>query len=170
MSDQNPADQEDLHRYDDIIGLPHHVSSRHPPMSPRQRAMQFASFKALSGYEAKIEEEGRRTEQKTVLDEEQSTQLDRKLRCLERALAEGDRHPEVTVTYFRPDERKAGGAYFTVCRRVKKLDAVQRKLILYEEEAGGQGAAGLPATAVPLDDIRDLDGDLFRGMEAGEQP
>jgi len=38
--------------YADIIRLPHHVSKRHPPMSLRDRAGQFAPFSALTGLHA----------------------------------------------------------------------------------------------------------------------
>lgn len=42
--------------YDDIINLPHHVSTKHPQMSMMNRAAQFAPFAALTGYSAAIEE------------------------------------------------------------------------------------------------------------------
>ena len=42
--------------YDDIINLPHHVSSKHPKMSMYNRAAQFSPFAALTGYENAIEE------------------------------------------------------------------------------------------------------------------
>jgi hypothetical protein len=35
--------------YQDIINHPHHVSTKHPPMSMHDRAAQFAPFDALSG-------------------------------------------------------------------------------------------------------------------------
>ena len=40
--------------YEDIIDMPHHVSSRHQPMSMYARASQFAPFAALTGYEEAI--------------------------------------------------------------------------------------------------------------------
>lgn len=43
-------------QYDDIIGLPHHVSKVHPPMPLEKRAAQFAPFAALTGYEDAIED------------------------------------------------------------------------------------------------------------------
>lgn len=46
-------------KYDDIIGLPHPVSSTHPHMSLHDRAAQFAPFAALTGYDEAIDETGR---------------------------------------------------------------------------------------------------------------
>lgn len=45
-----------IENYDDIINLPHHVSTKHAPMSMMNRAAQFAPFAALTGYSAAIEE------------------------------------------------------------------------------------------------------------------
>ena len=45
--------------YADIIDLPRHRSETHPPMSLYDRSAQFASYKALSGYEDMIAEEAR---------------------------------------------------------------------------------------------------------------
>lgn len=42
--------------YEDIIHLPHHVSKKHPRMSPEARAAQFAPFSALTSYEDSIRE------------------------------------------------------------------------------------------------------------------
>lgn len=44
------------HKYDDIIHLPHHVSTTHPQMSLLDRAAQFSAFAALSGHSAAIHE------------------------------------------------------------------------------------------------------------------
>ena len=41
--------------YEDIIGLPHHVSIVHPQMSIYDRAAQFSPFAALTGHEAAIQ-------------------------------------------------------------------------------------------------------------------
>jgi len=43
-------------KYDDIIFLPHPVSSKHPQMSIHDRAAQFAPFAALNGFEESIDE------------------------------------------------------------------------------------------------------------------
>lgn len=50
-------------------------------------------------------------------------------------------HPVITVTYFLPDGRKEGGEYATLTGRLKRLDPVERVLLL---EAGER---------VPLGDI-----------------
>lgn len=47
---------QDTHRYDDIIELPHHVSATHPHMSMEQRAAQFAPFAALAGHTEAIQD------------------------------------------------------------------------------------------------------------------
>ena len=41
--------------YEDIIHLPHHTSSKHPRMSRRDRAAQFAPFAALTGRPSSLE-------------------------------------------------------------------------------------------------------------------
>ena len=54
----------DMHKYDDIITLPHHQSATRPHMSLHDRAAQFAPFAALSGHEEDIEETVRLNERK----------------------------------------------------------------------------------------------------------
>jgi hypothetical protein len=49
----------DSHKYDDIIYLPHHVSTVHPPMPLLDRAAQFSPFAALTGHEEAIRETAR---------------------------------------------------------------------------------------------------------------
>ena len=47
------------HKYDDILSLPHPNSTNHPRMARRDRAAQFSSFAALTGYEAVVAETAR---------------------------------------------------------------------------------------------------------------
>lgn len=49
-------------KYDDIIGLPRHVSPRHPQMPLIDRAAQFSPFAALTGHDAAIRETARLAE------------------------------------------------------------------------------------------------------------
>ena len=39
-------------KYDDIISLPHHESTKHPKMPALDRAVQFLPFAALTGHDA----------------------------------------------------------------------------------------------------------------------
>ena len=48
--------------YDDIIGLEHPTSKRHPRMAQLDRAAQFAPFAALKGYEEVIDENRQKSE------------------------------------------------------------------------------------------------------------
>lgn len=41
--------------YEDIINLPHHEPKKHPRMPLSERAVQFAPFAALNGFEESIE-------------------------------------------------------------------------------------------------------------------
>lgn len=138
------------HQYDDIIDLPHHVSSIRPRMSMIDRAAQFSPFAALTGYDAAIKETGRLTGQRIELTEECRAVLDRKQQVLLENLAE---HPEVSVTYFVPNERKSGGTYVTVAGRVKKVDEYQRLLLLTD------------GTRIPLTEVLELESNLFRELE-----
>lgn len=116
----------DEHRYDDIIELPHHVSRKHPQMPLMDRAAQFAPFAALTGHEAAIKETARLTEEEIELDENSKELLDLRLQELREHLSE---QPMVTVTYFCPDEKKAGGSYETVTGKVKKVDGYAGELV-----------------------------------------
>ncbi len=113
--------------YEDIIHLSRPVSKKHPPMPMAKRAAQFLPFAALTGFEAEIAEAARLTESAPELGEDALTALDEQLSRLRACLLE---QPEITVTCFLPDERKAGGRYETLTGRVRRLDEANRTLIL----------------------------------------
>ena len=48
--------------YEDIIGLEHPTSQRHPRMARQERAAQFAPFAALKGYEEVIDQNRQKNE------------------------------------------------------------------------------------------------------------
>ena len=108
-------------KYDDIIHLPHPDSPRHPRMSLHDRAAQFSPFAALTGHGAAIAETGRLTDRRVELDEYEMARVDAELQRLQELLPG---RPAASVTYFVPDERKAGGSYQTVTGEVKRIDAV----------------------------------------------
>ena len=118
-------------KYDAIIGLPHHVSSTRPHMPMLDRAAQFQPFRALTGYEDAVQETARYTDEKVELTENEKALLDMELQRLSDDIAN---RPQVTLTYFRSDKRKAGGAYVTTTGRLKKIDDLEGTLILASGE------------------------------------
>ena len=133
--------------YDDILHLPHPTSKNHPRMSIQERAAQFSPFAALTGHAAAIAETARLTDQKMELDEDTKAELDRRQAVLMEHIAE---QPEITVTWFQPDERKDGGAYLTATGRLKKLDEIQRVLVLTD------------GTKISLDDVAEIESSWFQ--------
>jgi len=129
-------------RYDDMLNLPHHVSTVHPHKSTADRAAQFSPFAALTGYEAAIEETARITDKKFELDESRKSELDDTLQILREHLSE---HRQVKIVYFRPDKNKAGGSYSTVTGIVRKIDTAAHT-VNFENEI-----------SVPVEDIFDID-------------
>ena len=115
--------------YDDIIDLPRPVSKKHPPMPMMKRAAQFLPFAALTGFEAEIAEAARLTETAPELSEDALAALDEQLSLLRQRLAE---EPQVTLTRFLPDERKAGGRFETLTGTVRRLDEANRALFLID--------------------------------------
>ena len=113
--------------YDDIIHLSRPVSKKHPPMPLTKRAAQFLPFAALSGFEGEIAEAARLTEAARSLGEDALAALDEQLALLRQRLSD---QPEITLTRFVPDEKKAGGHYETLTGQVRRLDEAGRALIL----------------------------------------
>ena len=107
--------------YADIIDLPHHVSRRHPQMPMEKRAAQFSPFAAVASHDEAIHETARLTDEQLELSEDETSVIDEKLQWLREHIKE---QPEITITYFRPDEKKNGGAYVTVTDSAKKIDRV----------------------------------------------
>lgn len=138
-------DDRDSHKYEDIIRLPHPDLKNHPRMSMHDRAAQFSPFAALTGHGDHIRETARLTDGKTEMEEDELALLDERLRYLRERLAE---KPQVTVAYFRPDDRKDGGAYLTVTGTVRKIDEYEHR-ILFDD-----------GTAVDIGEIYDIDVDV----------
>ena len=136
-------------KYDDILHRTHPTSTKHPRMPISERAAIFSPFAALTGHAGAIAETARLTERKMELDEDARAELDRRQAVL---LEHIEEQPEVTVTWFCPDEKKSGGAYVVTTGRLKKVDNAAGTLKL---------ADGL---TVSLDEIVDLQCDLFRGL------
>ena len=115
------------HRYDDIINLPHPTSSKHPRMSACDRAAQFSPFAALTGHDAAIMETARLTEEQMELDEDTKEEINEKLKWIQEHLKE---EPEVTITYFQPDDKKEGGKYVSHTGIVKRISDYEHSVIM----------------------------------------
>ena len=135
--------------YADIINLPHHELITRQRMPLINRAASFSPFAALTGYDAAIKETGRLTDEKIELDEDTKAALDMKQAYLIEMI---DEQPEITIIYFLPDARKAGGAYVTVTGNLKRFDEYERLLILTNGKK------------ILMDDIINIESDLFKGM------
>lgn len=136
----------DTSRYQDIMGLSRPVSVNHPPMDRISRAAQFSPFSALTGHGEAIRETARLTSPKKELDGYSIGILNEKLQILRRHLAD---YPEVTITYFEPDDKKEGGNYQTLTAAVKKIDGYRQALVLQD------------GMVIPMQHIIELDCRIF---------
>lgn len=134
-------------QYDDIIDMPHHVSEKHVQMSMMNRAAQFAPFAALTGYESAIKETARVTDEFIELDDNSKDILDVKLQILQENIAN---HPQVTIIYFQPDNKKEGGSYITCNNIIKKIDVYNKAIIMLDE------------TVIQIAMIIEIKGDIFK--------
>ncbi len=135
------------HKYDDIINLPRHVSLTHPHMPLIDRAAQFSPFAALTGYNEAVKETARITDTRMELDESEKSILNERLQLIAEQL---NNQSEVSITYFKADAKKDGGAYLTAIGSVKKIDTYEKNVKMTD------------GTIIPIDDIINIDGDLFR--------
>ncbi len=131
-----------MNDYDDIIDHPHYEPKRHPRMSMHNRAAQFAPFAALTGYDAAINETARLTDTQLELEEYDNQRLKD---ILMRLAAQVAKRPAITVIYFKPDERKAGGAYHTLTGNLKTIDEATHSLVMTD------------GTRIPLGSVLDLE-------------
>ena len=134
-----------MDNYSDIINLSRPVSKR-PRMSLEQRSAQFAPFAALKGYEGQVKETARLTDKRIELNEELKEILDLKIQLIQEKIKE---QPDVTITYFIPDDKKQGGKYKTVTNSVKKIDTYKNEIILID------------GTTIAIDEIIDISNEIY---------
>ena len=87
---------------------------------------------------------------KLELIEDEIDIINARLAVIEKHINE---QPNITVTYFLPDNKKAGGQYVTVSGNVKRLDGIKCAIIMADGKI------------IPIEDVRYIDGDLFKGYE-----
>ena len=86
------------------------------------------------------------------MDESVKAELNEKLRLLLELLPQ---QPEVTITYFQQDSRKAGGAYRTTSGIVRKFLCSENLLLMMD------------GTQIPIDSIAAIDSACFSALERG---
>ena len=116
--------------YSDIINMNHHISLKHPHMTIKKRAFQFAPFDALSGYSDSINNEGRITYSEKELDENEKEVINSKFKIICNHINE---KPEVIITYFLPDKVKRGGKYISKKGIIKNIDLYNRKIVFFDK-------------------------------------
>lgn len=107
-------------------------------MPMEDRAAQFLPFAALTGYDAAVSETARLTEARVELDPQEAERLGERLAELAKQQKE---QPELSLLYYVPDARKAGGAYVTVSGRLRKITDFPRCIYLTD------------GSEIPIEDI-----------------
>lgn len=139
-------------KYDDIINLKHHISKNHQQMTMENRASQFSPFSALDGYEASIIETTREVDKKINLCEEDENILNNKIQILDDNIK---LKYDVKIKYFIKDSFKDGGEYLEVIDKIRKIDKVNREIILENKQR------------INIDDIINIESVLFKIENGG---
>lgn len=139
-----------MSNYEDIINLPHHVSSTRKPMTLYNRASQFAPFSALTGYDDEIEEIARLTDRKVELDEDSKKIINNKINFIAVNIKA---KPFVNVLYFIQDKKKCGGKYIIYSGNIRLIDIVNECIIFTDK------------TKLFFENIYDITGEFFLEME-----
>ena len=129
-------------KYNDILNMPHHVSSTRPHMSMHDRAAQFSPFAALVGYDDAVKETARLTNEKQELTADKIADLNQKIAFL---TEHADERPEITIEYFIPDEKKTGGIYVTLSGNFRRIDEYNHNMVFTSGEE------------IPLNDIFEIE-------------
>lgn len=115
-------------------------------MPKEDRAAQFLPFAALTGYDDAVSETARLTEARVELDPQEAERLGERLAELAKRQKE---QPELSLLYYVPDARKAGGAYVTVSGRIKKITDFPRCIYLTD------------GSRIPIEDIVAVESPCF---------
>lgn len=116
------------------------------PMATGDRAAQFASFSALTGYDDAIKETARITRKKPRLSSDGLEELNIRFQIL---IATLDRKNTVDITYFVPDSHKPGGKVMMIQGIVEKIDTVQRIITLSD------------GVKIPMNDVVSVEGEIL---------
>ena len=114
-------------QYEAILHTPWPQPTSRKRLPAEERAVQFAPFSALTGYDGVIGEAGRLTQGPVFLTEESLLALNETLNAIQ---ADLERQPKGKMTVDFDDGKKEGGSFRQVEGSAKKIDLYEGKLIL----------------------------------------
>ena len=113
--------------------------SKYPKMSMSDRAAQFAPFAALTGHKEAVIEQGRITQEKRVLSNEEKLEINEKI------IEMVSLRSKCRITYFEKDKTKSGGKYIQNVLSFKRMDELNKTLYFKEN------------IQIQIDDIVDIE-------------
>ena len=113
--------------------------SKYPKMSMLDRAAQFAPFAALTGHKEAVIEQGRITQEKRILSNEEKLEINEKIVELMNLKS------RCRIIYFEKDRTKSGGQYMESVLSFKRIDELNK--VLYFKEN----------IQIQIDDIVDIE-------------
>lgn len=113
--------------------------SKYPKMPMSDRAAQFAPFAALTGHKEAVIEQGRITQEKRILSNEEKLEINEKIFELMHLKS------KCRITYFEKDKTKSGGQYMESVLSFKRIDELNK--VLYFKEN----------IQIQIDDIVDIE-------------
>lgn len=114
-------------------------TSKYPKMSMSDRAAQFAPFAALTGHKEAVIEQGRITQEKRILSNEEKLEINEKIIEMVKLKS------KCKIIYFEKDKTKSGGKYIQDVLSFKRLDELNK--VLYFKEN----------IQIQIDDIVDIE-------------
>ena len=114
-------------------------TSKYPKMSMSDRAAQFAPFAALTGHKEAVIEQGRITQEKRILSNEEKLEINEKI--IEMVSLKS----KCRITYFEKDKTKSGGKYIQNFLSFKRMDELNKTLFFKEN------------IQIQIDDIVDIE-------------
>ena len=113
--------------------------SKYPKMSMSDRAAQFAPFAALTGHKEAVIEQGRITQEKRILSNEEKLEINEKIIEMVKLKS------KCKIIYFEKDKTKSGGKYIQNVLSFKRLDELSKTLFFKEN------------IQIQIDDIVDIE-------------
>lgn len=113
--------------------------SKYPKMSMSDRAAQFAPFAALTGHKEAVIEQGRITQEKRILSNEEKLEINEKIVEMVKLKS------KCRITYFEKDKTKNGGQYIQNVLSFKRMDELNKTLFFKEN------------IQIQIDDIVDIE-------------